>query len=76
MKYETQHKDSKIIVQPAEDEDWKGDSGYEAKVTPRGCKTATTWSNYPNASQALLVAKEAIDSGEVPRERQKFLGLF
>lgn len=71
MKYETKYKNCKIIVEPAVD-----DIGYEAKVTPKGCKTATSWNNYENATQALSFAKEQIDLDEVPKERQKFLGLF
>lgn len=76
MKYTTQHKNAKISVQPSEAEDWQGNDGYEAEVTPKGCKPTLSLKNYPNASQALAAAKEAVDSDEVPKERTRFLGIF
>lgn len=76
MKYETRHKDAKIVIKPAEDTDWRGKEGYEAQVTPKGCKTATSFNNYENATQALSFAKESIDNNEIPQERKKVFGIF
>ena len=76
VEYRTNYKNNEIVVKRAEVEDWNDKQGYEAQVTPKGCKTATSWNNYDNASQALVFAKESIDKGEVPVERQRFLGIF
>jgi hypothetical protein len=76
MKYETRHGKAKIEIQEAEEEDWLGNSGYEVKITPKGCETASSIRNYPNATKALEFAKDQIDSGKVPIERKKLFGIF
>jgi hypothetical protein len=72
VEYRINYKNNEIVVKPAEVEDWKDKTGYEAQITPKGCKTATSWNNYNNAAQALTFAKESVDKGEVPVERQSF----
>lgn len=76
VEFNTNYKGYKVVVKPAETEDWRGKEGYEAQITPKGCKTASSFKNYENASQALSFAKDCINKGEVPCERQKFLGIF
>lgn len=72
MSYTTKHKGHKIEITEAEGEDWRGVEGYEVRVKPPFCETAYSVRNYPNKTQALSFAKEAIDNKEIPKKIKLF----
>ena len=68
MSYETKHKGHKIEITEADGKDWRGVEGYEVRIKPRFCEPAVSVKNFPNKTQALSFAKEAIDNNEVPKK--------
>lgn len=63
------YKGYRITIAPTDIEDWKGRLGYRVTVVRKGFRPVVSFQNFPNATQATLTVKKAIDKGEIPQEK-------